>query len=72
MSKYKSDEAPPLELGLYTHINPIIAPFLYEKLGLTPNGITTITLFFWDFTQYTAYTLATIKPQPLFMYSDRY
>jgi phosphatidylglycerophosphate synthase len=44
MSKYEKGEALPLEEGLYNTINPILGPFLHEKLGLTPNGITTITL----------------------------
>ena len=44
MSKYKKDEALPIEEFLYNGINPVIAPFLHEKLGLTPNGVTTIAL----------------------------
>lgn len=44
MSKYRPGEALPLEEGLYTHINPILGPFLHEGLGLSPNGVTTISL----------------------------
>jgi phosphatidylglycerophosphate synthase len=44
MSKYKKGEALPMEEGLYNNLAPKIAPFLYEKLGLTPNMITTIGL----------------------------
>jgi phosphatidylglycerophosphate synthase len=55
MSKYKPGEALPLEDGLYTHINPNAAPFLYERLGITPNGITTITLFLGFYIAYTIY-----------------
>ena len=55
MSKYKPGEALPLEEGLYTHINPIIGPFLHEKLGLTPNGITTISLFVAFYIAYSIY-----------------
>jgi len=42
MSKYKKGEALPMEEGLYNNLAPKIAPFLYEKLGLTPNMITTL------------------------------
>ena len=55
MSKYTQGEALPLEIGLYTHINPNIAPFLHEKLGLTPNGVTTITLFLGFYIAYSIY-----------------
>ena len=42
MSKYKKGEALPMEMALYTHIAPTLGPLLYEKLGLTPNMITTL------------------------------
>jgi phosphatidylglycerophosphate synthase len=44
MSKYEKGDALPFEESLYNTINPVIGPFLHEKVGLTPNGITTITL----------------------------
>jgi phosphatidylglycerophosphate synthase len=44
MSKYKKGEALPLEEGLYNWFAPRVSPFLHEKLGLTPNMITTIGL----------------------------
>ena len=55
MSKYKPGEALPIEEGLYTHINPIIGPFLHEKLGLSPNGVTTISLFVAFYIAYSIY-----------------
>lgn len=44
MSKYKKGEALPLEYGLYNTFNPIAGPFLHEKLGLTPNMITLLSI----------------------------
>lgn len=44
MSKYSKGEALPIEEFLYSDLNPVLAPFLHEKLGLTPNNITTIGL----------------------------
>jgi len=44
MSKYKEGEALALEDSLYSRINPLLGTFLYEKLKITPNMVTTLTL----------------------------
>jgi len=41
MSKYKEGEAGPLEYYLYDTVAPIVGTFMYEKLGMTPNIVTT-------------------------------
>ena len=45
MSKYTKGDALPVEEFLYSHINPYLGTFLHEKLKMTPNMITTLTLF---------------------------
>ncbi len=69
MSKYNSGEALPLEELLYSHVNPILGPFLHDKLKMTPNMITTLTLLMsfiigwnlWNNNYYTACVLILIR-----------
>lgn len=42
-NKYKVDETLPLEYAIYDSVSPTISPILYEKFGVTPNMVTTIT-----------------------------
>lgn len=44
MSKYNKNEALPIEEFIYSTVDPILGTFLYEKLCITPNMVTTITL----------------------------
>ena len=69
MSKYKKGEALPIEEFLYSHINPVLGTFLHEKMKMTPNMITTITLLMsfvigwnlWNNNYYTACVLILIR-----------
>lgn len=56
MSKYQKDEALPLEYGLYTKFNPIVGPFFHEKLGLSPNMITVLSIIAGLASAYSLYT----------------
>ena len=41
MSKYKEGEAGPVESWLYSSFAPVVGTWMHEKLGMTPNMITT-------------------------------
>jgi phosphatidylglycerophosphate synthase len=69
MSKYKKGEALPLEEFLYLQCNPVLGTFLHEKMKMTPNMITTITLLLsfmigwnlWNNNYYIAFGLLAIR-----------
>ena len=72
MSKYQKDEALLLEYGLYTKFNPVVGPFLHEKIGLSPNMITVLSIITGLLSVYSLHTSHYTRSAVLLMVSQTF